>query len=158
MWVNWKERIRGFCFKCKGCYLTNISQTSFFFITKGYQSTGVVGRGIGQHKGDHWPIERQNEMNFFYFKVTYKKDKCNCKRKMTPMSPPMWIMVLLHLQVGLILYVIPKWTSRELEVPPRLLPPFKDEHLQHVWTNYPATYLPQGQPLGSQMVGWFFFA
>jgi hypothetical protein len=49
---------------------------------------GVVGRGLGQHKGDHWPIERQNEVNTLYFRITYKKDNCKCKRKMTPMSPP----------------------------------------------------------------------
>jgi hypothetical protein len=48
--------------------------------------------------------------------------------------------VLLHFQVGLRLYVIPKWALQELEDPQRLMPPFKGEHLERV-----RTYLPQGQ-------------
>ena len=39
------------------------------------------------------------------------------ERDMTPLSPPMWIMVLLHLQDSLILHVILKHTSRKLEGP-----------------------------------------
>ena len=37
--------------------------------------------------------------------------------------------MLLHFQVGLSLYVIPKQSLQELEDPQRLLPPFKGEHL-----------------------------
>ena len=50
------------------------------------------------------------------------------KRKMTPMLPLVRVMVLLHFQVGLSLYVIPKWALQELEDPQRLLPPFEGEH------------------------------
>ena len=39
-------------------------------------------------------------------------------------------MMLLHLQVGLTLNIIPKWASQELEAPLRLLPRFKAEHLE----------------------------
>ena len=45
------------------------------------------------------------------------------------MLPPVCIKVLLHLQVGLTLCEIPYWASQELEGPWRLMPPFKDDHL-----------------------------
>lgn len=40
-----------------------------------------------------------------------------------------WIMVLLHIRLCLIVYVISKWTSRELEGLSGLLLPFKGVHL-----------------------------
>ena len=43
----------------------------------------------------------------------------------------------------LILCVISKRTSRELEEPKRILPLFKDEHLERAWTSRPS-------PNGSQ--------
>jgi hypothetical protein len=48
---------------------------------------------------------------------------------MTPMLPPVRVMVLLHFQVGLSVYVIPKRALQELEGPQRLLPPLEGEHL-----------------------------
>ena len=39
-------------------------------------------------------------------------------------------MMLLHLRVGLTLYVIPKRASQELVGTQKLLPPFKGEHLK----------------------------
>ena len=56
-------------------------------------------------------------------------------------------MLLLHFQVGLSLYVIPKRALQELKGPQRLLPPFKLEHLQRV--HKPSWHL---SPIGSHMV------
>ena len=78
-----------------------------------------------------------------------------CHKEMTPMLPLVWIMVLLHLWVGLTHCVILKWASWEIE---GLLPPLRGEHLE--WGDYclfqswtpsmgkdkpGCTYLPQGQ-------------
>ena len=46
--------------------------------------------------------------------ASVKQEKMN-ERKTTPMLPLVWIMVLIHFQVGLSLYVIPKHALRELE-------------------------------------------
>ena len=62
---------------------------------------------------------------------------------MTPMLlvPPAWIMVLLHLVVS----VIPKWTSRDLEGPRRRLSFLIDEHREQARTSPPAPNCHQGQ-------------
>jgi membrane protein insertase Oxa1/YidC/SpoIIIJ len=44
-----------------------------------------------------------------------EKQKRKKERKMTPMMPLARIMMLLHLRVGLSLYVIPKQASQALE-------------------------------------------
>ena len=62
-------------------------------------------------------------------------------------------MVLLHFQVGLSLYVIPKRALQELEAPQRLLPPFEGKHLEWAWTSWLTLVSPMGKPLGSHMVG-----
>ena len=47
-----------------------------------------------------------------------------------------------------------KWASLELEAPQRLLPPFKDEHVERAQINRPAPLPPpKGKPLHSQVVG-----
>jgi hypothetical protein len=51
-------------------------------------------------------------------------------------------MVLIHFQVGLSLCVILKHALQELEAPQRLLPPFKDEHLEWVQTSWSAPISP----------------
>ena len=77
------------------------------------------------------------------------------EREMTSsMLPLAWIMVVLHLWVSLILYIIPTWTSQELEEPSRLLLLIKCEYLERAWKWNPTSYLSQGQALGSHMVGW----
>ena len=45
---------------------------------------------------------------FLYFKIS----KRHIQEEMTPMLPPAWFMVLLHIQVSLLIYVISKWTSK----------------------------------------------
>lgn len=55
---------------------------------------------------------------------------------MTLILPPVWIMVLLHFQVGLSLNVIPKRALQELEALQKLLPPLKDERLEWVQTRW----------------------
>ena len=47
---------------------------------------------------------------------------------MTPMLPPAWIMALLHFQVGLKSYVIPKRASRKIEALQKTTASFEDEH------------------------------
>ena len=54
------------------------------------------------------------------------------ERKTTPMLPSPWIKVLLHFQVGLSLYVIPKWA----------------------WRSQPAPISSKEKVLGSHMIGW----
>ena len=58
--------------------------------------------------------------------------------KMTRMLPSAWIIVLLHLRVGLILYVKPKRPSRELEGLEILPPPSKGEYLEWARPSWPA--------------------
>ena len=53
--------------------------------------------------------------------------------EMTLMLPPVWNMALLHLQVSLVLYVIPTQVSPGLEEAWRILCLFKGEHLQRPW-------------------------
>ena len=57
--------------------------------------------------------------------------------KMPLMLPLVWIMVLLHLWVGLSLFVILIRALQEFEGPQRLLPPFKAEHLARARTSQP---------------------
>ena len=53
-----------------------------------------------------------------------ESDNTTTLRKMTPMMvPPAWIMLLFHLRVGSTL-------KRASQKPPRVLPPFKGEHLE----------------------------
>lgn len=53
--------------------------------------------------------------------VTYRRPSACLKEEMTLILPHAWIKVLLHLRVGLPLYVIVKRVSRELDGPWRLL-------------------------------------
>ena len=68
--------------------------------------------------------------------------------EMTPMLPLAWSISLLHLEVGLALYVIPNRASQELEgLLWRLLPPFKGEHLERTQTSQIAPFLrPRASP------------
>ena len=50
-------------------------------------------------------------------------------RNTTPMLSLAWIAVLLNCRVGLRIYVIMKWTLRELTTSQRLQPPFKGKHV-----------------------------
>jgi hypothetical protein len=85
-----------------------------------------------------------------------------CHKEMTPMLPLVWIMVLLHLWVGLTHCVILKRASWEIE---GLLPPFRGEHLEWaitasfrgehlLWarTSRAAPIFPKGKPLGFHMI------
>lgn len=53
---------------------------------------------------------------------------------MTLMLQPTWMMVLLHHQVILIIYVTSEQTSWELEASWRILLPFQGEHLEWAYT------------------------
>jgi hypothetical protein len=64
------------------------------------------------------------------------------------MSLPVRIIVSAHLQVGLILYVIPKWTS--VKGPQKLQPYFKGLDTSNMDGQ---AYLFQRQALGYHMVG-----
>ena len=70
------------------------------------------------------------------------------------MLPPMWIMTLLHFQVGLNLHVIPKPARRELDGPNNYCLLLKMKHLEQVWTSQPTPTFPKGKSLGAHMVGW----
>ena len=63
-------------------------------------------------------------------------------RKNTLILPLVWIMLLLHFQVRLSLYVIPDWGIPRIRGLPRLLRPFEGEHLEWAWTHL---YLHQWQ-------------
>ena len=52
-----------------------------------------------------------------YIKKERKKERTKDDSKTTPTLPPAWIIVLLHLWVGLTQYIILKWASRGLEGP-----------------------------------------
>ena len=73
------------------------------------------------------------------------------KEEMTPLLPQVWIVVLLHLRVGLSLYVIPKCASQALEGSHRQLPPLKVNSLNGCGLHLIS---PEGKPLCSHMVGW----
>ena len=74
------------------------------------------------------------------------------EKEATLMLPLVWIMVLLHIRVGLHLDVILKWASWELKGPntiacfPRWIP-------WMTWTCWLAPISPEGKLLG-HMVGW----
>ena len=72
------------------------------------------------------------------FNITHTSEE------MTPILTLAWIIVLVHLQVSLILYVFLKQTSRELDRP-NVCPPFKGEHLDQAQTRWLSPHLPQGQ-------------
>ena len=75
-------------------------------------------------------------------------------QEMIPMLPPVWIMVLTHLEVGLNLNVFHKQTSQELGGPRRPLTPFKGEHLERARTANVHLINPKGKPLCSHMSEW----
>lgn len=90
---------------------------------------------ISGSRGTHhwvfpWPICRNHCITILktpprhQYYILRKKE-----RQRTLMLLPVWIMLLLHLQVCLTLYVTPKCASHELEDPWRLIPPFEGEHL-----------------------------
>jgi hypothetical protein len=70
------------------------------------------------------------------------------KQRTILMLPLAWDMVLLHCWVGPSLYVILKQALRELEGPWWLVPPFKGEYLEWVWTSQMAPISPKGKSLG----------
>ena len=69
------------------------------------------------------------------------------------MLPAVWIMVLLHFQVDLSLYIILKRALQELEGPKDYCLLSK-EHLELAQTSQPASIFPKDNSLGSHMVGW----
>ena len=48
----------------------------------------------------------------------------------------------------------PETSVTRIRGPPRLLPPFKGEHLEWVQTSWLAPISPNDKPLGSHMIGW----
>ena len=86
----------------------------------------------------------------YWFDILLEKNE---DRQMTPMLPPVWIMVLVHLWVGLSLR-IPQHASWELEGPSRLLPPFKGEHLERCGQADLHLFAPKGKPLRSHVIRW----
>jgi hypothetical protein len=70
---------------------------------------------------------------------------------MTSLLPLARIMVFLHLQVGFIFDT--KMDITRMRGHLRIVPPFKCEHLEQVWTSWPTLNLSKGKALGSDMVG-----
>ena len=62
-------------------------------------------------------------------------------------------MMVLHLQLGLSLYVIPRLASQKLEGLSRLLPRLKGEHLEQAQTNQPTPNFLKDKPLGAHIFG-----
>ena len=69
----------------------------------GIQTSAREGELLNDHTM-HWK-------DLYSAASTYNKQR---EWEVIPMLPPVWIMVLHHLQVSLIQYAILKWTSREL--------------------------------------------
>jgi hypothetical protein len=64
------------------------------------------------------------------------------------MLSPTWIMMLLHSQVGLSLYVTLKRTFQKLKGPWRILHHVEGEYLEHAWTSRPTPVSPKRKLLG----------
>jgi hypothetical protein len=103
-----------------------------------FESRCVIYCCIHQHKNQL--VEESKSLHQITILLIRKK------RKITPMLPPTWIMLLLRFRVGSSLYVIPKRVLQELEGPQRLLPPLESEHIEWVQTSKLAPISPRASP------------
>lgn len=73
---------------------------------------------------------------------------------MTLMLPlPCFMVLMVHLRVGLSQYVILERASQRTPRPQRLLLLFEGEHLEQAQTSWFAPISLKGKPLGSHLVG-----
>ena len=78
------------------------------------------------------------------YKILLHLCLCTARERESPMLPQACILVFNQRRVGVLLCVILERVSQEVEGPQRLLPPFKDEHLEWAQTSRVAS-LPQGE-------------
>ena len=140
------------------CWLAQLSQLSSTFAP--LQACSDQEKWVQSHPSGGWTtrastgarplvpvgLRRYQTAKHFHHPDQSRKKR---KRKMTPILPPTWIMVLLHFQVGPSVYAIPKPALQELESPRQPLPPFKGERLERARTSWLAPIYP-----GSHMVNW----
>ena len=95
------------------------------------QQTNIVGEGtMGDQVAPLTAVREEStswlrQSSGMQAKRLYDSCKCWQERKMTPMLPPAWIMVLLHFWVGPSLYGFPKGKSHELKGPLKIAASFQ---------------------------------